>query len=309
MQSGPAPREIACDESGYEGEKLVGGETDVFAHASVYLTPESAAGCVVELRRRIRSPALEYKANYLLREKHRSALVWLLGPRGPLGGAACVHLVDKAFLLVDRLVGDGAPGSDAARALYRAGREAPHRAHWHAFLAAANDVLRPRNRQDARAAGSLADTVRALRTGMPAEAGAVLLELGDPRGGGGLLDPLVPAIVRAVDRWSDGGRLAVSVVHDRQTALTQERVATIAHLAGTPGGRPVGLCFVESRTDPRVQVADFIAGVARKVASDDLAGRNDPELVALLRPYVDPASLWGDDRSWARLAPAAVDLA
>ncbi|WP_233223630.1 hypothetical protein [Amycolatopsis sp. BJA-103] len=27
------PLEIACDESGSEGEKLIGGQTDVFAHA------------------------------------------------------------------------------------------------------------------------------------------------------------------------------------------------------------------------------------------------------------------------------------
>ena len=49
---------------------------------------------------------------------------------------------------------------------------------------------------------------------------------------------------------------------------------------------------VDSRTDPRVQVADLLAGVARKVATDELLGRSDPDLTALLRPYVDPASRW-----------------
>jgi hypothetical protein len=49
---------------------------------------------------------------------------------------------------------------------------------------------------------------------------------------------------------------------------------------------------VDSRTDPRVQVADLLAGVARKVASDELLGRHDPDLTALLQPYVDPASRW-----------------
>ena len=44
-----------------------------------------------------------------------------------------------------------------------------------------------------------------------------------------------------------------------------------------------GLRFVDSRTDPRVQVADFLAGTARRIASDDLAGRGDPELTALVR--------------------------
>lgn len=38
--------EIACDESGSEGEKLIGGETDVFAHASVRLDVQTATECI-----------------------------------------------------------------------------------------------------------------------------------------------------------------------------------------------------------------------------------------------------------------------
>src|SRR6478752_4290291 len=33
--------EVACDESGSEGEKLVGGSTDTFAHAHVHLTDKA----------------------------------------------------------------------------------------------------------------------------------------------------------------------------------------------------------------------------------------------------------------------------
>ena len=35
--------DVACDESGSEGEHLIGGNTDVFAHGSVRLTIEEAA--------------------------------------------------------------------------------------------------------------------------------------------------------------------------------------------------------------------------------------------------------------------------
>jgi len=56
---------------------------------------------------------------------------------------------------------------------------------------------------------------------------------------------------------------------------------------------------VDSRTDPRVQVADLLAGVARRVAADELVGRSDPDLTALLRPYVDPASRWCEGPSLA----------
>ena len=58
-----AVQEIACDESGYEGEKLIDTTKDVFAHASVQVTGSSAAECIRELRRRIKSPATQYKSS------------------------------------------------------------------------------------------------------------------------------------------------------------------------------------------------------------------------------------------------------
>ncbi|MEU8382762.1 hypothetical protein AB0C32_26675, partial [Streptosporangium sp. NPDC048865] len=97
--------EISCDESGSEGEKLIGGNTDVFTHAGVCMDIESAARCIEGIRDRGPSPATEYKANVLLREKNRRALVWLLGPSGPIHGRAHVHLTDKTFLVVRRLAG------------------------------------------------------------------------------------------------------------------------------------------------------------------------------------------------------------
>jgi hypothetical protein len=42
-----------------------------------------------------------------------------------------------------------------------------------------------------------------------------------------------------------------------------------------------------------VQVADLLAGIARRVASDALAGHPDDALTALLCPYVNPESTWG----------------
>lgn len=77
----------------------------MFAHASVSLSVASAAATVREIRDRIRSPAEEYKANHLLREKHRAVLEWLLAPRGPIHGQARVHLMEKTFFVVDRTLG------------------------------------------------------------------------------------------------------------------------------------------------------------------------------------------------------------
>lgn len=284
--------EIACDESGYEGEKLIGGVTDVFAHAAVALDKETSAACVAELRQRIRSPATEYKANHVLRSKHRPVLLWLLGPSGPLLGQAQVQLVDKAYFLVTQLTGQliGQPADD----LYRAGR---HRAGWDDFLEAANDLLRARDKVDVlyEALDRLeltGETVQALRKSRP-RAEALLREdppLIPP------LDPLMQAIARAVAYWGERSRW-VAIAHDRQTTLSPERIAQLQ--AGTALAR---LELVHSFTDPRIQVADFLAGVARKIASDQLKGNDDAELTALIRPYVDPRSVWGDLASWERLA-------
>ncbi|KZB87158.1 DUF3800 domain-containing protein [Amycolatopsis regifaucium] len=254
------PLEIACDESGSEGEKLIGGQTGVFAHAGVRLSLEEAAACLVELRRRIRSPAVEYKANHLLRTKHRRVLEWFLGPLGPVHGRAHVHLVDKKLLLANELrelIGQEVAPDDA-------------------LLAVFNDVLRTRNRRDP-AAGSFFAMV-----GDTEELRAKVAELRDAK----VLDPLVPAILRAVEHWSGDGE-PVFVVHDEQPSLKGERLAEIRSSPGL-----AGLKFVDSRTDPRVQVADFLAGVARRIAEDELDGRGDEVLTALLAPYIDSKSLW-----------------
>ncbi|GGS50037.1 hypothetical protein GCM10010156_05940 [Planobispora rosea] len=336
----PAVLEIACDESGSEGEKLIGGNTDVFAHAGVRMTVEAAADCMREIRDRAPSPATEYKANILLRAKHRAALAWLLGPSGPIRGRAHVHLIDKTFFAVgkiaDLLAGDVTctAGSGTCRtqeagamavALYREGPAAFGRERWEAFLESFNDLIRAGGRPEARAAAdAFAGIVGVLRgAGARGRAGEVVETLWarrsraesfrerllDGRGLVPALDPLVPSIVQTVVHWGGGGR-PVSIVHDMQTTLTEERVTQLGRMLDTPcpalvhrppGGRLAGLTLVDSRSDPRVQVADVLAGAARKLASDELNGRGDAELTGLLRPYVDPFSIWGDGRSWSRL--------
>ena len=307
--------EIACDESGSEGERLAGGNTDVFGYGSVLIDLDDAAACVAELRLRIRSPALEYKANHLLRRKHRAALAWFLGADGPVAGRACVYLVDKPFLLVTRVVAEISGGTAAAAAaLYRAGPAAFGADRWTAFLAASNDLLRAGGRWPAPddAAAAFARAVAGLapsRSGTAADAvvdelraagrdRAVELrdELDRAPGGVPSLDPLVPSFARTVEHWSDGGRL-VSVLHDEQRMLTPERLAAL----GTLKGRLAGVRFADSIVEPRVQVADFLVGVARRIAEDALAGDLDPELAGLLRPYVDPGSVWADEASGAAL--------
>ncbi|RIQ22815.1 hypothetical protein DY240_13225, partial [Jiangella rhizosphaerae] len=175
MDGSTAAVEIACDESGSEGERLAGGNTDVFGYGSVRIDAAAAAACVAELRDRIRSPAVEYKANHLLRRKHRAALAWFLGTDGPVAGRAHVYLVDKPFLLVTRVVAEVAGGTaTAAAALYRAGPAVFGAARWTAFLTASNDLLRAAGRRPAPddPAAAFAQAVDGLSAAGPARAGA-----------------------------------------------------------------------------------------------------------------------------------------
>ena len=342
------PLEIACDESGHEGEHLIRGNTDVFAHASVQLGAEAARTCIQEIRDRIRSPATEYKANHLLRERHRPALLWLLGPSGPLRGNAHVHLTDKTFFvlgrLVDLFVGEvgyaaSTPLSQDARAramtltLYLEGPAAYGHERWQSFLEAANLLVRTKNRWGEKnpadsffreldvllltgTRGRVGEVLTQLRHARP-RADAFREQLLDDRKLFPSLDPLIPAIFQAVVYWSEGGH-PVSVVHDEQSALTEGRIAQLREMFGAPDGsepdaspraRLTEFRLVDSRTDARVQLADFLAGVARRITSDELNDHGDAELTSLLRPYVDSSSIWGDDRSWALIGPTGLDTA
>jgi len=224
--------EIACDESGYEGEKLIGSTTRLFAHASVRL-PDAAA-VLAELRARIKSPATQYKANHLLREKNRAVLVWFLGPTGPVLGNGHVFLLDKAdFVRQEFARIFGAEPAD---------------------LALANDVLR----------------VRSSHPAPPEAAEFRAWLLADPVGRS-VLDPLVPAIVAAVEHWGP-----VAVAHDRQTQLPPRRIEVLRERCAL-----LGLRFLDAESHPEIQIADILAGTVRSITED-----GDPELSRLLPPYL-----------------------
>ncbi len=294
------PVEVACDESGYEGEKLVDTTGDVFTHAGIDLDDATAVACLGELRKRIRSPASQYGASHVLREKNRAVLVWLLGPEAQLLGHGHVHLIDKEFFLVVRLV-ELLTDGQGPRALYD-DRRCFDPQHWHAFLSTANDLLRHVDRWDratpldsffhmvdllrARTANGVLDALDRRR------AEAVREQLFDDPQVIRPADPLVPAILRAADYWGPEAEIA----HDRQNLLSTTRIEQIKAISGLRSFR-----LVSSQVDLRIQLADMLAGVVRVIATDELNGRGDPELTALARPYVDERSVWADAVSWARL--------
>jgi hypothetical protein len=323
--------EIACDESGWEGSNLAAGNSEVIAYASVRLDIEVAAECIAALRSRSGQRSYEYKASHLLRNKGGAELAGFLGPSGPVHGRARVHLTHKSCFVLGRVLDLFIGGSvDAASlglrpdqrvtslaaGLCRAGPDTVGREPWHAFLAAANVVLRADRRRRVRepvdAFFGQVEALRALVGG--SWIGRILDELRNRRHDAHfararllenhvlqpVLEPLIPALARTVLHWSRGLH-PVAIVHDEQSALTERRMRRLEQILAAPPlemirlpahGPFIQFRQVDSRTDPRVQVADLLAGVARKLAADELLGRSDPDLTALLRPYVDPFSRW-----------------
>ncbi|WP_323101753.1 hypothetical protein [Intrasporangium sp. YIM S08009] len=308
--------EIACDESGFSGTNLLDAATPLFTHASLDLRIDEAADLTDTLRSGVRWSLHEVKSGPVLRGPDaRAALAWLLER---LGGRAHVHVVDKELFLASRVVdvllvepsylaGTRLVAGDrpASLALFRAGRR--HAEPWLAFLDALGALLRTkrRHRPDAdivdafllarddllgalRAGSTVASTavelLAALRRERVADVAARIAD-GD-RSVPPPLEPLLPALAETVLFWSAGTR-RVRVVHDEQSALTADRLRRLQDaLARAMPESPsplTGLVTVDSRDDPRVQVADLLAGVARR-SPDVLA---DP----LLRPYLSPTSL------------------
>jgi hypothetical protein len=105
---------------------------------------------------------------------------------------------------------------------------------------------------------------------------------------------MLPALAETVLFWS-GGQRRVLVIHDEQSALTAGRLRRLQQvLADRAGSSPVGadkpgvsplagLVMVDSRDHPPVQVADLLAGMARRL----------PEIVddGPLQPFLSPTSL------------------
>jgi Protein of unknown function (DUF3800) len=313
--TGLGPVEVACDESGSEGDKLVGGTTDVFAHASVLVRADLAAAWLDEVRLRARSPAEEVKASVVLREQNRSLLRDLLGADGPYAaadGGAFVHLTDKRLhLLVRLLTLLGGSDPENAAVVHRDGPALAGQA-WDGLLRTFNDLMRARTIEDARRqaaayrgrarllARALGGTALGAVVARTADAvpatDAALLHLLDRKRPEVVLDPLLPALAAAVAHWGADGR-PVRVVHDEHRALREAGLERLESLCGPPGALD-GIRFVDSRDDARVQLADFLAGTARRLASGALAGRPDPELVELLRPYVGVGAVWREPEAW-----------
>jgi hypothetical protein len=310
--------EIACDESGFSGGNILDVATPMITHASVDLSVGEAREMLAELRSGYRFSVNELKSGQFLRApRARERLDLFLAA---LAGNAHVHVIDKEYFLVTRIVDfflaepSYAAGTrltqslrPAALTVYRAGR--PSRRTWGDFLVAFVELVRTKRRQQHgrepvdrffQARDALA------REGLGAPAEGVLhalrrdrvqeivtrLEHGD-RSIPPPLEPMLPALAETVLFWSNGQR-RVLVVHDEQSALTADRLRRLQRVLVDGGAVPevreddgtplpvrsplAGLVMVDSRDDPRVQIADLLAGVARRFPPYGEGGTFEPKL-------------------------------
>jgi len=315
--------EVACDESGFSGSNLLDAATPVFTHASVDLRVEEAVELIRTLRSRLGWSLSELKSGPFLRgQRSAEALEWLLAALNGRAHVYVVDkeyflvtrivdlfLVEPSYAAGTRLTEHYRP---AALTLYRAGRAGG--GCWSVFLAAFVDLVRIKRQQpDRRVVERFFEARDALAgAGLGAQAEAVLTGLSRTRvrsiltrlarGDASIpppLEPMLPALAETVLFWS-GGQRQVLVIHDEQSALTAGRLRRLqrvladaayppagdARQAETPAARVspfAGLVTVDSRDDPRVQVADLLAGVARRSLNTVDDGP--------LQPFLSPTSL------------------
>lgn len=333
------PLEIACDESGSEGENLLEGGARVFAHGSVDLSIAEAEAIAADLRKQFRLGSGELKSKALLKAERLEELSELFWTGGVLHGRARVGLVDKLYFAVGKVIDllveeefysrgihlhvDGSARAMAAT-LFDNGRRALGSANWDRLLRAFVSLVRKRQRvgvkvslaeffeviDDVRLRSHRKDVDQILALIWASRGHAAQYTEAAPGSLGHTphLDPLISMISPTAHMWAESSGRPVLVVHDRQSALTPEVVREMVMIANNPHpdfNFPVplaGITQVDSRTDPRVQIADLVAGIGRRAGEMALDGELPEGVMRAVRPMIHPFCIWQDEASWVALS-------
>ncbi len=227
----------------------------------------------------------------MLRPEQRPALEWFLTA---LSGRAHVNVIDKTGFVAARVLElfTEEPSFGAGTSLGQDHSDAVLALRWRTgFLTAFVDLTRTKRVRkidhDAidRFFATMPDDLPALREVTSTRVEEVMDRLiGNDPAFPPPLEPLVPALAETLLFWSAGER-SVAVVHDEQSALTPGRVSRLGTFlaeAVSPAPPPLrSFLQVDSRDDPRVQVADLLAGITR---------RRTPKLNEMLSPYLQAPS-------------------
>lgn len=120
------------------------------------------------------------------------------------------------------------------------------------------------------------------------------------------LDPLIPSLTQTIREWYElRGSRPIHVVHDSGPIPSSGAMDLVRDGLRDPGEfrrfvrsvRVEEIIVVESDEDPRVQVADLIAGFGAHVGVRALTGRVLESELELARDLISPTSLWADSAS------------
>jgi hypothetical protein len=332
--------EIACDESGSDGENLISGSSRIFAHGSTDLTSDEASCVIADLRGETAYAGSEVKSSRLLKGQHLAHTLRRFEPGGALRGRVRVSITDKAYMAVCKVV-DLVIEEDAyrrgiqlhqfdiprriAQDLFAEGPRAYGTEMWGRLLHQFVSFVRTKQRQGVKTPieellatlDELRLVSRRNRVGTAMQLlwqGRAELEAYAASDGSHLendlptLDPLIPSLMQTAGEWHRLTGRSIWVVHDRQSVLNDE---TCAILIGT-GCKPhpdfpikvpiAGISQVDSRTDPRIQVADIVAGLGALAGRTALDGKLEASVRQAVQPILISSSLWGDTASWERLS-------
>jgi hypothetical protein len=313
---------IVCDESGATGQNLTDPNQRIFVHASTDLNPEAAADVVQRVRRatRIQAAANEIKWKDIAKSpRQRRAAIesGVFGADGPLAGHAMANVIDKPFMLVAKVIdllaeeivyetqGNDYLFSGAAREdaliLFRSGPRAFGQQRWTDLLQLFQSVVRGKEGSVAEFFG-LIDDLRLRGHRRDVERVMALVWSARHRGEELLtnssrmptLNPLMTALPSTVRAWWNRVHEPIYVIHDQQTDLPEDTVRIMQYAMYSRGFMPrvlfAGMGIGDSKKDPRIQVADLVAGAVRDATTQVLKGQVPPDL--LIGHLLGPGTMW-----------------
>ncbi|MGV8977251.1 MAG: hypothetical protein ACOH17_04335 [Cellulomonas sp.] len=334
--------EVACDESGSDGENLFESRHRVFAHGSVDLSKDEADVVLRYVRQQFGFGGEELKASRLLRAASLDDVGALFAGNGPLHGRAHVYLLDKLYFAVAKIIDllveedahergvnlhDQGKAREMASVLFTHGRQALGGPNWDRLVGAFVSFIRRRQRtgvkttlddyyavvDDVRLRSHREDVTDVLAFVWAARHQAFQY---DPASNDYLdrpnLEPILAALYPTASYWAEQHERPVLLVHDRQTVITSEMTDLVVMTATHP--HPdfpffvplAGISQADSKADSRVQLADLTAGFGRLIGERALAGTLPEALVGPARAMIDEHCVWDDGPSWLTLTGRAI---
>ncbi|WP_439938536.1 DUF3800 domain-containing protein [Nocardia sp. N13] len=327
---------ISCDESGSEGENVAEARHRVFCHGSVDLTLDEATNLMAEIRGRLQSKSVEIKSSAIVKNEPLLRELFGSDGRLK-GRAMMVlfdkqyFVVSKVIdLLVEELAYENGVhlhlnlrARDLARNLFIDGPRAYDADAWAGLMEAFVSLTRLNQRKGAKATVEeffiLVDALRlSSRRKRVAEVMQMVhnarlhasdfqsqLQTPDPSAPP-TMDPLFAAVTATAFEWADRGSRRLHLLHDEQAALTPLRLETMKHYIVNPLPEfatrrsritHLDIELKDSRTDPRIQVADLVAGVGRAYAEPLL---NETKSIGCvdMPQFVGRLSVWAHEPSW-----------